>query len=149
MAGLAPGAPPVIIGKTGVTENIDPHVQHLLAESEVPGYRQVRGPALLRLSPGATGSWRCVENEPGGHSGLEDFDGGAGVVVVQPGQHATCTAFNRLTLPVGPPATGGGFAAVSRSAPAVAAGLALMAAGALLGLGGLRLRRTARRGSSA
>ena len=115
----------------------------------MPGYRQLRDPALLRLTPGATGSWRCVENEPGGHSGLEDFDGGDGLVVVQPGQHATCTAVNRLTLPVGPPATGGGFAAASRSAPAVAAGVALMAAGALLGLGGLRLRRRARPGPSA
>jgi hypothetical protein len=115
----------------------------------VPGYRQLRDPALLELVPRGTGSWRCVENEPGGGAGLEDFDGGTGVVVVQPGQHVTCTAFNRLTLPVGPPVTGGGFATASRSVPAVAGGLALMAAGALLGLGGLRLRRTPRRGSSA
>jgi hypothetical protein len=147
----APGEPPVISGTTGVTGNVEPHVQYVLAESKVPGYQQLLHPALLHLAPGATGSWRCVENEPGGHSGLEDFDGGDGVVVVQPGQHATCTAVNRPTRAalVGPAATGGGFAAASRSAPAMAVGLALMAAGALLGLGGLRMRRTTRSASRA
>ena len=140
----AAGEPPVISGTTGVTGNVEPGVPYVLAESTVPGYKQLPDPALLKLVPGATGSWRCVETEPGGKSGLEDFDGGTGDVVVQPGQHVTCTALNRLTLaiPVGPAQTGGGLAAAARSGPAVAAGLALMAAGALLGLGGLRLRRS-------
>jgi hypothetical protein len=145
----APGEPAVISGTTGVTGNVEPGVQYLLAESKVPGYQQLNDPALLRLVPGATGSWRCVEIAPDGRSGLADFDGGTGAVVVQPGRHVTCTAVNRLTLPVGPVETGGGFAAVSWSAPAMAAGLALMAAGALLGLGGLRLRRRARAVSGA
>jgi hypothetical protein len=72
-------------------------------------------------------------------------------VVVQPGRHVTCTALNRRTLaiPAGPAQTGGGLLAASRSGPAVAAGLALMAAGALLGLGGLRLRRRPRPASGA
>jgi hypothetical protein len=147
----APGVPAVISGTTGVTGNVEPGVPYVLAESAVPGYKQLNDPALLQLAPGATGSWRCVETGPGGRSGLQDFDGGTGAVVVQPGRHVTCTAVNRPTraIPAGPAETGGGFAAASRSAPAMAGGLALMAAGALLGLGGLRLRRTARPASRA
>ena len=140
------GGPPVISGTSGVTANVEPGVPYVLAESTVPGYRQLPDPALLKLVTGATGSWRCVETGPGGQSGLQDFDGGTGDVIVQPGRHVTCTALNRRTLaiPVGPAQTGGGLAAASRSGPAVATGLALMAAGALLGLGGLRLRRKPR-----
>ena len=93
----APGEPAVISGTTGVTGNVEPGVQYLLAESTVPGYQQLNDPALLQLVPGATGSWRCVEIGPGGRSGLQDFDGGTGAVVVQPGRHVTCTAVNRLT----------------------------------------------------
>jgi hypothetical protein len=139
------GGPTVISGTTGVTGNVQPGVLYLLAESAVPGYRQLRDPALLELVPGATGSWHCVEIGPAGQSGLLDFDGGTGDVIVQPGRHVTCTAFNRRTLeiPAGPAQTGGGLAAAVQSLPAVATGLALMAAGALLGLGGLRLRRRA------
>ena len=140
------GGPPVISGTTGVSGNVQPGVPYVLAESAVPGYKQLPDPALLKLVPGATGSWRCVETGPGGSSGLQDFDGGTGDVIVQPGRHVTCTALNRRTLaiPVGPAQTGGGLAAAARSGPALATGLALMAAGALLGLGGLRLRRRPR-----
>jgi len=140
------GGPVVISGTTGVTGNVEPGVPYVLAESAVPGYKQLPDPALLELVPGASGSWRCVETGPEGQSGLQDFDGGTGDVIVQPGRHVTCTALNRRTLaiPVGPAQTGGGLAAAARSGPALAAGLALMAAGALLGLGGLRLRRKPR-----
>jgi hypothetical protein len=132
----APGQPAVISGTTGVTGNVEPGVQYVLAESTVPGYRQLHDPALIDLAPGATGSWRCVENRPDGTTGLQDFGGGGGVVAVSPGQHVTCTAVNILTrpIPVGPPATGGGPSSVRASAPPMAVGLALMAAGALLGL---------------
>jgi hypothetical protein len=135
----APDQPAVISGTTGVTGNVAPGVQYVLAESNVPGYQQLHDPALISLAPGATGSWRCVENRPGGGTGLQDFDGGGGTVVVQPGQHVTCTAVNILTrpIPVGPPATGGGFASARPSAVQLAAGLALMAAGALLALAAL------------
>ncbi len=141
----ASGGPPVISGTTGVTANVEPGVTYILAESTVPGYKQLLDPDLLELVPGATGSWRCVETGPKGPSG-EDFDGGTGDLIVQPGEHVTCMAGNRRTLaiPVGPAQTGGGLAAAARSGPAVATGLALMAAGALLGLGGLRLRRKPR-----
>jgi hypothetical protein len=144
-ARLAAGEPPVISGTTGVTGNVKPGVQYLLAESSVPGYRQLHDPALIALTRGATGSWICVENQPGGRSGLQDFDGGSGVVIVQPGQHVTCTAVNILTrkIPVGPTETGGGLAVARQYTPIMTtAGLALMAAGALLGLGSLRRPRT-------
>jgi hypothetical protein len=141
----APGQPPVISGTTGVTGNVKPGVEYVLAESRVPGYRQVLDPAVISLVPGATGSWRCAENRPGGRFELEDFDGGTGEVVLQPGEHVTCAAVNERTLPVGPAGTGGGLAAASRPGTAMAAGLALMAAGLLLGLAGLRPRRSARR----
>jgi hypothetical protein len=132
-----------------VTGIVEPGRQYLLAESTVPGYKQITYPAVPKLAPGATGSWRCVENLSEGRSGLEDFTGGSGVVVVEPGEPATCTAVNRLTraIPVGAVRTGGGFARVNLSAPMTAGGLALMAAGALLGLGGLRMRRSARPGA--
>jgi hypothetical protein len=143
----APGEPPVISGTTGVTGNVEPDAEYVLAESTVPGYKQLPDPALVSLVPGASGSWRCVEDQPAGSSHeLEDFDGGDGAVIVPPGQHVTCTAVNLRArrVPVGPAATGGGLAAVSRSAPLGVAGLALMVAGALLGLAGLRPRRTGR-----
>jgi hypothetical protein len=142
----ASGGPAVVSGTTGVTANVQPGVPYVLSESTVPGYKQLFDPALVSLVPGATGSWRCVETGRGGSSGLQDFDGGTGNVIVQPGRHVTCTTLNRRTLaiPVGPAQTGGGLAAAGRSFPAVATGLALMVAGALLGLGGLRLRRRPR-----
>jgi hypothetical protein len=139
----APAEPPVISGTTGVTGNVKPGVKYLLAESSVPGYKQTIHPAVIKLAPGATGSWTCVQNLPAGTSGLEDFDGGTGVVVVQPGQHVTCTAVNLLKrpVPVGPPVTGGGFAPASPAVPLGAAGLALIAVSGLAGIAALRLRR--------
>jgi hypothetical protein len=133
----------VISGTTGVTGNIKPYVPYVLAETKVPGYEQTLDVALTSLAPGATGSWRCVEDHPRGTAEIEDFDGGTGQVAVPPGEHVTCTAVNARVIPVGPAATGGGIAAaaVSQSAPLTAAGLALMAAGAVLGLAALRSRR--------
>jgi hypothetical protein len=140
----APGEQPVISGTTGVTGNVEPGVQYVLAETNVPGYKQLHDPALIDLTPGATGSWICVENRPGGRSGLQDFDGGSGVVIVQPGQHVTCTAVNILTrlIPKGPTETGGGLTAANSPVPVMAVGLALMGVGALLGFGSFRQRRT-------
>jgi hypothetical protein len=142
----ARGEPAVLSGTTGVTGNVEPDVRYVLAESTVPGYKQVLDPAVADLVPGATGSWRCVENHPEGTSELEDFDGGTGEVAVPPGEHVTCTAVNVRTrpIPIGPASTGGGLAAASRPAPLAVAGLALMLAGALLALAGLRPRRTGR-----
>jgi hypothetical protein len=140
-ARIAPGARPVISGTTGVTGEVEPNVAYVLAESAVPYFRQFTDPAVDSLVPGATGSWRCVEDHPRGIAELEDFDGGTGQVVVAPGEHVTCKAVNLplRTTPVGAPATGGGTAAAS-PAPLVAVGLALMAAGALLGLAARRPR---------
>jgi hypothetical protein len=137
----APGEPPVISGTTGVTGNVEPGARYVLAESTVPGYKQELDPALISLVPGATGSWRCVEDHRRNAFELEDFDGGTGEVVVPPGEHVTCPAVNEPAIPRGPAATGLGTAAASQSAPLTAAGLALMAAGALLGLAALRSRR--------
>jgi hypothetical protein len=144
----APGKPPAISGTTGVTGNVEPYVPYVLAESKVPGYAQSLDVATDSVVPGATGSWRCVEDHPAGSAQIEDFDGGTGQVIVAPGQHVTCTAVNlRLRLiPVGPAGTGGGTMAAASSAPLTAvgltaAGLALMVAGALLGLAPLRSRR--------
>jgi hypothetical protein len=139
----APGARPVISGTTGVTGNVEPYVPYVLAESKVLGYHQSLDADLGSLVPGATGSWRCVEDHPRGTTGLEDFDGGTGQVIVPPGEHVTCTAVNERTLLIsaGLGATGLGVPAVSQPAALTAAGLALMAAGALLGLAALRPRR--------
>jgi hypothetical protein len=131
-----------------VTGEVEPDARYVLAETQVHGYKQALDPDLLSLVPGATGSWRCVENVFGGTSELEDFDGGTGEVVVPPGEHVTCTAVNVLTreIPAGPVATGGGLLAANESVPLTAAGLALMAAGALLALTALRTRRPRSRG---
>jgi hypothetical protein len=140
----APGEHPAISGTTGVTGNVKPYAPYVLAESKVPGYEQSLDVAATSVVPGATGSWRCVEDHPAGTASIEDFDGGTGQVIVPPGQHVTCTAVNlRLRLiPVGPVATGDGTAtAVVTATSLTAAGLVLMAAGALLGLAGLRSRR--------
>jgi hypothetical protein len=142
-ARVAPGEHPVVSGTTGVTGEVEPGVEYILAESTVPYYKQFVDPAAISLVPGATGSWRCVQDHPGG-PGLEDFDGGTGSVVVQPGDHVTCTAVNvrtTLLIPTGLGAAGDGEAAASQPAPLTVAGLALMAAGALLGLTALRSRR--------
>jgi hypothetical protein len=147
-ARAAPGERPVLSGTTGVTGEVEPYVTYVLAESMVPYYRQFTDPAVDSLAPGATGSWRCVEDHPGGSSELEDFDGGTGQVVVPPGEHVTCTAVNlpaTLAIPSGLGAAGGGVAAAaSQSAALRIAGLALMVAGVLLGLPALRSRRSGR-----
>jgi hypothetical protein len=137
------GGADALTGDAGLTGLVAPNTPYLLTESSVPGYQQTVDPAVTRLAAGATGSWQCVDDLPGGATGLEDFDGGTGIVVLQPGQHVTCTAVNLLerAIPVGAAATGGGFAATNSSSWVTASGLALIAAGALVGTGGLCLRR--------
>ena len=87
-----PDEPPVIEGTTGVTGAVTARTRYVLSETSVPGYRQVVGPDAI-LAEGATGSWQCTEISDG-HSGLEDYDGTNGTVVVQPGEHVVCTAVN-------------------------------------------------------
>ena len=137
------GGADALTGDAGLTGLVAPNTPYLLTESSVPGYQQTVDPAVTRLAAGATGSWQCVDDLPGGATGLEDFDGGTGIVVLQPGQHVTCTAVNLLerAIPVGAAATGGGFAATNSSSWVTASGLALITAGALVGVGGLCLRR--------
>jgi hypothetical protein len=140
-ARTAPGARPVVSGTTGVTREVEPDTEYILAESMVRGYAQFIDPAVDSLAAGATGSWRCVEDHPGGASELEDFDGGTGSVIVPPGQHVTCKAVNVPTLAIPTGLGADATPAASQSVPLTATGLALMAAGALLGLATLRPRR--------
>jgi hypothetical protein len=143
----AAGGAAVLTGDADVTGVVAPGTPYLLTESPVPGYQQTVDPSGTRPAAGATGSWQCVDDLRGGGTGLEDFGGGTGVVVLRPGQHVTCTAVNllRRPIPVGPAATGGGFAAAGAAARppswATGSGLTLIAAGALIGAGGLYLRR--------
>jgi hypothetical protein len=125
-----------------VTAITEAGISYLLTESKVPGYQQEVDPGT-KLAPGATGSWRCVDLLPSGASGLENFGGGNGVVSLQPGTHAVCTATNLLerAIPVGPPETGGGFAPAQPLSLVSVAGLALMGIGALLGAVAIRRRR--------
>jgi hypothetical protein len=62
--------------------------------------------------------------------------------VVPPGEHVTCKAVNLpRAIPAGPAVIESGLGAARRASPLTAVGLALMAAGALLGLAALRSRR--------
>jgi hypothetical protein len=92
----------VVEGKTGVTEEVSSGVRFVMSESHVDGYRQLvqRG---ARPVPGATGSWDCHQLVRAGKSGLEDFTGADGTIILAPGTHVVCTAVNvplpaRLTL---------------------------------------------------
>ncbi len=92
-------------GRAGVTGNVPAGTALLVTESRVTGYTQLAQGDRLSLPPGATGSWSCASSRPDGRAGLEDSAGagGDGVIVVQPGQHVTCTATNLLkrAIPVG------------------------------------------------
>ncbi len=88
----AGGGPAAVSGATGVTGAVTGGTSYALAESSVPGYTQQVVPGAT-LAPGATGSWHCVQ-VIGGRSGLEDFTGADGTVVVPYGEHVACTAVN-------------------------------------------------------
>jgi hypothetical protein len=83
------GEPPVIEGTTGVTGSVSAGTRYVLAETSVPGFVQYVQPGSI-LADGATGSWECTQVD----GGREDYDGGDGTIVVQPGEHVACTAVN-------------------------------------------------------
>lgn len=89
-------------GTSGVTGDVTAGATYVLSESDVPGYKQFVQPGSTPVE-GATGSWDCVNQLARGRSGLENFEGADGSIVVPVGDHVVCTAINipeaaRLTL---------------------------------------------------
>jgi hypothetical protein len=89
-------------GTSGVTGDVTAGDTYVLSESDVPGYKQYVQPGSTPAK-GATGSWNCVNRLVRGRSGLENFIGADGTIIVPVGEHVVCTAVNvpeaaKLTL---------------------------------------------------
>ncbi len=95
LSAFAPDAPdPVITGTTGVIGEVTPDVPYAMTETTVAGYAQTVAEGAVIVSP-ATGSWRCSVLLHSNMAGKTAFDGTNGLVEVELGQTAQCTATNQ------------------------------------------------------
>ncbi len=85
--------PPAFSGTTGVQHSIRADTPYSLGETRVSGYRQDRIPGAVIVAP-ATGSWDCALRLRGDVLGAQEYDGSDGIIVVQLGHRAECTAKN-------------------------------------------------------